>query len=150
MGRQRSDFAGAGQGDPSEGDHAFGHSSSAPESPTWTVTTQEVLGLLSRKWVVAILRELLGGARRNFQLRHAITGIQPKVLRETLRFLERDGVVERVLHDYEVGGKGIAYELTGLGCTLVEPLTSMFEWGRDHLDEVHARQRSNADMEAAS
>lgn len=115
----------------------------------WMVTTQEVLSLLSRKWVVSILRELLGGPRRHFQLRHAIKGIQPKVLRETLRFLERDGVVERVLHDDDVGGKGIAYELTGLGCTLVEPLTSVFEWGRDHLDEVHDRQQLSTGMEAA-
>ena len=45
MGRQQSDLAGAGQGDTPEGDHAFGLSSGAPESPTWTVTTQEVLGL---------------------------------------------------------------------------------------------------------
>ena len=122
-----------------------------PGSSAWTATTQEVLALLGRKWVTPIVRELLEGPRRHFQLRHAIRGIQPKVLRETLRFMERDGAVRRVLHDDGVGGRGIAYELTSLGCTLMEPMSSAFEWGRLHLDEVHAhRQQQNGSLDAAS
>jgi DNA-binding HxlR family transcriptional regulator len=122
----------------------FAVSRRAPDPAVWTATTQEVLALLGRKWLVSIVRELLDGPRRHFQLRCAIKGIQPKVLRETLRFLERDGMVERVLHDDGVGGKAIAYELTGLGRTLVEPLVAVCEWGRKHLDEVHARQSASA------
>lgn len=121
----------------------------APDPMAWTMTTQEVLALLGRKWAVAIVRELLDGPRRHFQLCCAISGIQPKVLRETLRFLERDGVVERVLHDDGDGGKAIAYKLTGLGRTLLEPLVAVYEWGRDHLDEVHERQRASARLRNA-
>jgi DNA-binding HxlR family transcriptional regulator len=117
-----------------------------PDPMTATVTTQEVLVLLSRKWVVSVLRELLAGPRRHFQLRCAIRDVQPKVLRETLRFLERDGLVERVLHDDGVGGKAIAYELTELGGSLVEPLVAIYLWGRTHLDEVRTKRCASADL----
>jgi DNA-binding HxlR family transcriptional regulator len=114
-----------------------------PEPRAWAPTTQEVLGVLGRKWLVPIVRELLGGPRRQFELRCAIAKIQPKVLRETLRRLERDGLVQRVLHDDGVGGKAVAYELTELGSSLVEPLVAIYVWGREHLDEVHATRGAN-------
>ena len=106
----------------------------------WTHTTQEVLTLLTRKWVVPVIRALLDGPKRNFQLRLAVKGIQPKVLTETLRALIADGLVERVIV-HEDGTASIAYGLTDLGQSLVAPLVSLFDWGRAHLDEVHgARQ----------
>jgi DNA-binding HxlR family transcriptional regulator len=107
-----------------------------------------VLAVLGRKWLVPIVRELLGGPRRQFELRCAITNIQPKVLRETLRSLERDGLVQRVLHDDDVGGKAIAYQLTELGCSLVEPLTAIYVWGREHLEEVRTVRHANAKFTA--
>jgi DNA-binding HxlR family transcriptional regulator len=82
--------------------------------------------------VVSIFLELLDGPRRHFQLLRAID-VQPKVLRDTLRFLEDDRVVERVLHDDDVGGKSVAYQLTDLGRSLVVPMGALFDWGRDHL-----------------
>jgi DNA-binding HxlR family transcriptional regulator len=108
---------------------------------TWTITTQEVLALLTRKWVVSVVRVLLSGPKRHFQIRVAIKGIQSKVLTETLRALEADGLVERVMLADE-DAVSIAYTLTDLGQSLVLPLTTLFEWGRDHLDEVHHAQRA--------
>ena len=104
----------------------------------WSATTQEVLGLVGRKWVVAIVRGLLNGPRRHFQLECEISGVQPRVLRDTLRSLERDGLVERILCDDEHGGKCIAYQLTRLGASLTVLLTTVFDWGVEHLDEVRA------------
>jgi DNA-binding HxlR family transcriptional regulator len=103
----------------------------------WTVTTQEVIGLLGRKWAIPLLRELASGTKRRFQLHHAIKGVTPKILTDTLRFLERDGVIERVLHDDGHGSKSIAYQLTDLGRSLGDPLAALYRWGREHLGDVH-------------
>jgi DNA-binding HxlR family transcriptional regulator len=124
------------------GTRAGGRSSAA--SILWTVTAQEVLALIGRKWTVSILRVLQHGPRRFFQVRARIGGIQPKVLRENLRALERDGVLERVLHDDGAGSKGIAYELTQLGYSLLELLTTVHAWGDEHLDEVRACRRADS------
>ena len=114
-------------------------------SPSWTIVTQEVLAILGRKWVVSVVRELISGTKRRFQLAQSIKGVTPKVLTETLRFLERDGVVERVLHDDGRGSKSIAYQLTRLGETLATPVDALYRWGREHLDDVHyARQQNDA------
>jgi len=104
----------------------------------WITTAQEVLGLVGRKWVVAIVRGLLNGPRRHFQLECEISGVQPRVLRDTLRSLERNGLVERILCDDEHGGKCIAYRLTRLGASLTVLLTTVYEWGVEHLDEVRS------------
>jgi DNA-binding HxlR family transcriptional regulator len=113
-------------------------------SLAWTIATQEVVAILGRKWVISVVRELASGTKRRFQLTHAIKGVAPKVLTETLRFLERDGVVERVLHDEGHGSKSIGYQLTDLGQSLANPLTAIYRWGREHLDDVH-RSRHETD-----
>jgi DNA-binding HxlR family transcriptional regulator len=118
-------------------------------SLAWTITTQEVVALLGRKWVVPVVRELASGTKRRFQLHNAIRSVTPKVLTETLRFLERDGVIERVLHDDGRGSKSIAYQLTELGRSLADPVTALYLWGRDHLDEVHRSQRETDALWAA-
>lgn len=106
----------------------------------WIGTTQDVLGLVCRKWVVAIVRCLLDGPRRHFQLECEISGVQPKVLRDTLRSLERDGLVERILSDDDNGGKCIAYQLTDLGMSMTMLLTSVFDWGVENFVGVPARR----------
>ena len=106
----------------------------------WIGTTQEVLGLVCRKWVVAIVRCLLDGPLRQFQLECEISGVQPKVLRDTLRSLERDGLVERILSDDDHGGKCIAYQLTDLGMSLTMLLTQVFDWGVGNIVEVRSRR----------
>jgi DNA-binding HxlR family transcriptional regulator len=110
----------------------------------WAETTQDVLGLVGRKWVVPVIDALIAGPRRNFQLRCCIGDIQPKVLRETLRSLERDGIVERVLMDDGCGGKCIAYQLTSLGRSVPDLLSRVFEWGVRHLGEVRASRGATA------
>jgi DNA-binding HxlR family transcriptional regulator len=113
-----------------------GGSSPSVEAAVWGRTVQEVLTLLGRKWVVSILIELSKGPRRHFQLVHALGGVQSKVLTETLRFLESDGIVKRVLHGDDAGGKNVAYKITPRGRTLLASVGSLFEWGRENLDEA--------------
>jgi len=101
---------------------------------------QEVVALLARKWVLPILRELSKNPMRYTQLVHAIDGIRPKILTDTLRSLERHGAVQRVLFKDPYGNLGIGYQLTALGRTLSVPLRSLHAWGSEHLDEVHRAQ----------
>ena len=99
----------------------------------WTVTTQRVLSLLSRKWVVVIVRTLRDEPKRPGQLRREIRGIQAKVLRETLRALEADGLVEQILVRDDYGDRYICWNLTADGRTLGVPLAALYQWGRQHL-----------------
>jgi DNA-binding HxlR family transcriptional regulator len=98
----------------------------------WTVTFQRALAVLNRKWVVSIIRVLEHGPSRAFRIRLEIKGIQQKVLRETLKALEADGLVQQVIIRDETSS-GIGWELTDDGQSLVEPVAAIFRWGHDHL-----------------
>ena len=107
----------------------------------WATITQSVLRVLGRKWVVAVVRELWDGPKRHFQLRLRLNGIQAKVLRDTLRLMEANGFITRVLFTDSAGSAGVGYELTALGRSLGEPLAALYAWGEAHLDTVRTTQR---------
>jgi DNA-binding HxlR family transcriptional regulator len=100
-------------------------------------------GLLDRianKWTTMIIG-ILGGAEtpvRFSDLRRSITGISQKMLTQTLRDLERDGLVVREI--YPVIPPRVEYSLTPLGRTLDEPLRALSDWAEHHMNEVHAAQ----------
>jgi DNA-binding HxlR family transcriptional regulator len=73
--------------------------------------------------------------RRFTEIRDAM-GISPKVLTETLRTLERDGIVTRTAYA-EIPPR-VEYELTSLGQTLREPLAAIRDWAEQHLHEILA------------
>lgn len=100
----------------------------------WMVTYQRALAIVSRKWVVGIVRALEHGPRRQFQIRLEIKGIQLKVLRDTLRTLENEDLVEQVIMREDTG-TGVGWALTATGRSLIEPIAAIFRWGRDHLDQ---------------
>ena len=72
-----------------------------------------VLAHLGKKWAPAIIRELQSGEKRYFELRSAIHGISEKMLAQTLRELERDGLVSRT--SYPMIPPHVVYALTTLG-----------------------------------
>ena len=76
--------------------------------------------------------------RRFNELRRLIGGISQKMLTQTLRDLERDGLVKRTIFP-EVPPR-VEYELTELGRTLCGPLGSLTQWAHDHMDEVKGAQ----------
>jgi DNA-binding HxlR family transcriptional regulator len=100
-------------------------------------------GLLDRianKWTTMIIG-ILGGAEapvRFSDLRRSINGISQKMLTQTLRDLERDGLVVRDI--YPVIPPRVEYSLTSLGRTLDEPLRALSQWAERHMNEVHAAQ----------
>ncbi|WP_329275300.1 winged helix-turn-helix transcriptional regulator [Streptomyces sp. NBC_00691] len=94
--------------------------------------------LLSNTWNAVVLWSLRGGPSRHGELRERIGGISSKVLTETLRRLEFNGLVERRVEDD--APTRIRYELTGLGETLLGPIDAFGAWAFEHGDEVMAAQ----------
>ena len=92
------------------------------------------LARIANKWTAMIVIALSGGPLRFGAVRSAVDGISGKVLAETLRDLERDGLVTRTAYDQMP--PRVEYELTDLGRTLREPLTALARWAEVHVEEV--------------
>ena len=89
--------------------------------------TRQALERLAAKWRVLLVYSLLDGPRRHADLRRRLPGITQKVLTETLRGMEADGLVDRrVLR--EAAPQHVEYALTDLGTTLREPLAAICAW----------------------
>lgn len=98
--------------------------------------SRRVLALIADKWTVIVIYALVRGACRFGALQRDIGGISQKVLADTLRQLERDGLVTRTVFA-EVPPR-VEYALTPLGRTLTEPLAAICKWAEEHLAEVEA------------
>ncbi|MEU3464727.1 helix-turn-helix domain-containing protein [Streptomyces sp. NPDC006733] len=94
--------------------------------------------LLSNTWNPVLIWVLRDGPKRPGELRARIGGISPKVLTETLRRLEFNGLVIRHAHD--AAPPRVEYELTPLGRTLLDPIGALGAWAFEHGDEVMAAQ----------
>jgi DNA-binding HxlR family transcriptional regulator len=86
------------------------------------------------KWTGRIIRCLEAGPRRFSELQTLLRGITPKVLTETLRAMERDGLIERTV--YAEMPPRVEYELTSLGQALREPMATCCEWSEVHEQEI--------------
>ena len=106
----------------------------------WTVfspkcPSRESLARIANKWTSMIVILLHERPRRFSELVDDVGGISKKVLTDTLRDLERDGLVTR-----EQAPAG--YALTDLGRTLHDPLVALQVWAQAHVEEVlDARDR---------
>ncbi|NNC12549.1 helix-turn-helix transcriptional regulator [Planctomonas sp. JC2975] len=101
-----------------------------------TCPSRVVLRRIGARWTVFIVNALEHGPMRFTALAARIQGITPKVLTETLRSLEEDGLVSRVAFD--VNPPHVEYELTELGRSLLVPLRAVREWAEAHVPEVLA------------
>ncbi|MGD9735012.1 MAG: winged helix-turn-helix transcriptional regulator [Solirubrobacterales bacterium] len=90
------------------------------------------------RWTVLVIGVLGEGDARFSELRRRVDGISQKMLTQTLRGLERDGLVLRTVYP-EVPVR-VVYELTDAGRTLLEPLGALQEWAIEHLGDVSASQ----------
>ena len=88
------------------------------------------LTLISNKWKVLIIRELLTWTKRFGELRKSLGDISQKVLTENLREMEKDSLIQRDVYP-EVPPK-VEYSLTKLGYSLKEILDIMFIWGEKY------------------
>lgn len=107
-----------------------------------------VLDRIADKWTALIIHVLANGTQRYAELRRAIGGISQKMLTQTLRSLERDGLVLRKVHP--VVPPKVEYSLTRLGRTLIDPLHALCRWSERHLPELQAnRDRAQTTSQSA-
>jgi DNA-binding HxlR family transcriptional regulator len=93
-----------------------------------------VLDCIADKWTVLIIRRLSNGPLRFAQLRRAVDGISQKVLTNTLRSLERDGMVTRRI--YASVPPKVEYSLTGLGRSLSGLVEGICSWAEANIEQV--------------
>ena len=96
--------------------------------------------LLSRKWTLPIVRALDVNTKRHSELYKELPKITQKVLTETLREMERSGLVERAV--YPTVPPQVEYKLTPIGLGLLKLSTTFNEWFDMHGDDIHQCQRS--------
>lgn len=91
---------------------------------------ETTLTLISDKWKVLILRDLLTGTKRFGELRRSVGNVSQKILTAQLRQMEGSGLVNRKVYA-EVPPR-VEYSLTGLGQSLEPILTAMKTWGEEY------------------
>ncbi|GHF79780.1 DNA-binding HxlR family transcriptional regulator [Amycolatopsis bartoniae] len=101
--------------------------------------TRRILDRIGDRWTVLIVGVLAEGDARFSELRRRIEGISQKMLTQTLRGLERDGLVRRTVHP-EVPVR-VEYALTDAGRSLQAPLRALQEWSIEHLTDVMTSQQ---------
>lgn len=100
--------------------------------------TRRILDRIGDRWTVLIVGILGRGDARFSELLRGVEGVSQKMLTQTLRALERDGLVRRTVYP-EVPVR-VEYSLTDAGHTLLEPLRALEQWSIEHLGDVSAAQ----------
>ncbi len=106
-----------------------------------------VLDLVASKWSSLIIGRLEADVLRFGQLKRSIPGITQKMLTQTLRRLEEDGLVARNV--LPTRPPQVEYSLTDLGRSATAPLGAIRDWAEQHLGDIEAaRQRFQASSKA--
>lgn len=111
---------------------------------TGACPSRTVMRHLTDRWTPFIVAALSEQPVARFgELKAKIQGVSPKVLTQTLRSMERDGLVERRV-TASIPPR-VDYELTALGTTLIEPMAALRHWAQDNMQAVlEARERYDA------
>jgi DNA-binding HxlR family transcriptional regulator len=103
-----------------------------------------VLDRIGDRWSVLVMTCLMGGPLRFTQLRDTIGGVTPKVLTQTLRALERDGLLTRQVYA-EVPPR-VEYTLTPLGRSLEGPIRAITDWAEMNVQAIVAARARHDDL----
>jgi DNA-binding HxlR family transcriptional regulator len=101
-----------------------------------TCPARQLLDRISDKWVSLVLNALAGGPLRYRDLNRIIAGVSQKMLTQTLRALERDGLLTRTVTP-SVPVR-VDYRLTPLGRSLLPVMASIKAWAECHIEEVQS------------
>ena len=100
--------------------------------------SRKVLDRIADKWTSLVILALSDGTLRYGELKRRIGGVSQKMLTQTLRSLEEDGLLTRKI--YPVVPPMVEYSLTPLGRSLNEPLTAIRKWAESHPEFVSRRR----------
>jgi DNA-binding HxlR family transcriptional regulator len=90
--------------------------------------SKDAIGLLANKWRITILHILREGPLRTREIQTAIPEVSPKMMTQTLRGMERDGLLVREV--YNTGTRHVEYRLTPMGTSLIPPLQELCRWAK--------------------
>ncbi len=96
--------------------------------------TREVLATIGEKWTTLTIAALADGPQRHGELMRTVAGASQKMLTQTLRTLERDGLVTRTVTP-SVPVR-VDYELTPLGSTLVPLISALKTWSETNIEQI--------------
>jgi DNA-binding HxlR family transcriptional regulator len=99
----------------------------------------EIFTNIANKWALLIVNTLGEDTMRFTELRAAVEGISHKMLAQTLRTLERDGVVDRLVHP--AVPPRVDYSLTDAGLVLRTTVNAMCTWTRQYVDHIDQARR---------
>lgn len=104
--------------------------------PAYTCAMEAALSVISGKWKLKILNQLLTGAKRYSEINRSITGMTEKMLSQQLRELEEDKIVTRKIYP-EIPPK-VEYSLTDLGKELSSIFYTLETWGSHFMTTTNA------------
>ncbi|MEH1848737.1 MAG: helix-turn-helix domain-containing protein [Nostoc sp.] len=108
---------------------------------------REILDHVGDKWTSLILSNLVGGSLRFSEIKRRLPGISQRMLTETLRGLQRNGILLRTV--YPSIPPKVEYSLTPLGESLVPLVQALVLWSLEHRSEIHdARSTYDAEVSA--
>lgn len=101
--------------------------------------SRAILDQIADKWSMLVL-QVLREPRRFNAIKKRLDGVTQRVLTQTLRRLERNGMVERRI----LGGSppGVEYSLTPLGQSLQQPFGALYDWTVDHMETIQSAQQA--------
>ncbi|MBU3060379.1 helix-turn-helix transcriptional regulator [Nocardia sp. NEAU-G5] len=103
---------------------------------------RKLLDRISDKWVSLAVNALADGPQRHSDLQRRLASVSQKMLTQTLRNLERDGLITRTVQS-SVPPR-VDYELTPLGRSLLPLMQAIKTWAEQHMDEVEAARTAYA------
>ena len=119
----------------------------ADSDPRVDALVDDVIGQVANKWTMLILEALADhGVLRFTQVARQVPGISQKMLTQTLREMERGGLVERTVHP--VIPPHVDYRLTDLGLSLGEAFCGVWTWAERNLERIETA-RANFDARKA-
>lgn len=114
-------------------------------SANGTCPVRNVLDRIGDKWSVLLVMTLAAGPKRFNQLHRDVPDISQKMLTQTLRDLQRDGLVARQVFDTKP--PSVEYRLTPLGHSLIVPFGHLIEWANESMGRIEA---ARSDFDAAA
>ena len=120
--------------------------SAARGGPASDCPVRQVLDKVSDKWSMLLIMTLAEAPRRFNSLRREIPDISQKMLAQSLRGLEQDGLVARRVFDTKP--PSVEYSLTGLGLSMVGPLGHLIRWASENHAEILASRRAGVERDA--